>query len=43
MITTQNDGQLLRPDTAMLYPSPTNPRKTFAAEALQELADSIAE
>ena len=41
MITTQNDGQLLRPDTAMLYPSPTNPRKTFAAEALQELADSI--
>ena len=41
MITTQNDGQLLRPDTAMLHPSPTNPRKTFAAEALQELADSI--
>ena len=41
MITTQNAGQILHPDTAMLHPSPTNPRKTFAAEALQELADSI--
>jgi hypothetical protein len=28
----QDDGQLLRPDTCMLHPSPTNPRKTFAEE-----------
>lgn len=38
---TQDDGQLLRPDTGMLHPSPTNPRKTFAEEPLQELAESI--
>ncbi|MBS0368440.1 MAG: ParB/RepB/Spo0J family partition protein [Proteobacteria bacterium] len=38
---TQDDGQLLRPDTAMLHPSPTNPRQTFAEEPLQELAESI--
>jgi len=37
----QDDGQLLRPDTCMLHPSPTNPRKTFAEEPLQELAESI--
>ena len=38
---TLDDGQLLRPDTVMLHPSPTNPRKTFAEEPLQELAESI--
>ena len=38
---TQDDGQLLRPDTVMLHPSPTNPRKTFAEASLQELAESI--
>lgn len=38
---TQDDGQLLRPDTAMLHPSPTNPRKTFEEEPLQDLAKSI--
>ncbi len=38
---TQDDGQLLRPDTCMLHPSPTNPRKVFAEEPLQELAESI--
>ena len=36
-----DDGQLLRPDLVMLHPSPTNPRKTFAEEPLQELAESI--
>lgn len=38
---TLDDGQLLRPDTCMLHPSPTNPRKTFAEEPLQDLAESI--
>ena len=38
---TTDDGHLLRPDLAMLHPSPTNPRKTFAEEPLQELAESI--
>lgn len=38
---TQDDGQLIRPDTAMLHPSPTNPRLRFDPAALAELADSI--
>lgn len=38
---TQDDGQLIRPDTAMLHPSPTNPRQRFDPAALAELADSI--
>lgn len=44
-MTTHNhlpdDGQLIRPDTAMLHPSPTNPRKHFDPDALAELAESI--
>lgn len=35
------DGILTRPDVEMLFPSPTNPRKSFDPVALQELADSI--
>ena len=38
-----HDGQLIEPDVAMLTPSPTNPRRTFDAEALRGLADSIAD
>lgn len=40
---THDTGQLIEPDIAMLTPSPTNPRKTFDAEALRGLAGSIAE
>ena len=43
-MTTTNlpdDGQLIRPDIAMLHPSPTNPRKTFDAAGLDDLAASI--
>jgi ParB/RepB/Spo0J family partition protein len=36
-----DDGQMLRPDTGMLHPSPTNPRKTFAEDSLREMAESI--
>lgn len=35
------DGILTRPDVEMLFPSPTNPRKSFDPVSLQELADSI--
>lgn len=41
MTAYPHDGQLIEPDVAMLSPSPTNPRKTFDAEALRGLADSI--
>lgn len=36
-----DDGQLLRADVELLFPSPTNPRKSFPEAELQELADSI--
>lgn len=35
-------GTLIHPDLDALFPSPTNPRKTFDAGALQDLAASIA-
>lgn len=35
-------GVLINPDLDALLPSPTNPRKTFDADALQDLAASIA-
>ena len=35
------EGQLLRADLDMLFPSPTNPRKSFPETELQELAESI--
>ena len=43
MTTTHlpDDGQLIRPDIAMLHPSPTNPRKAFDPATLDELASSI--
>lgn len=36
-----DEGQLLRADVELLYPSPTNPRKSFPEAELQELAESI--
>ncbi len=36
-----DEGQLLRADVEMLYPSPTNPRKSFPEAELLELAESI--
>lgn len=34
-------GQLIEPDLDAVHPSPTNPRTSFPADALQDLADSI--
>ena len=36
-----DDGQLLRADVPLLFPSPTNPRKIFPEADLMELAESI--
>lgn len=36
-----DDGQLIRPDINMLHPSSTNPRKSFDAAGLNDLAASI--
>ncbi|NTV09169.1 MAG: ParB/RepB/Spo0J family partition protein [Zoogloea sp.] len=37
-----DDGQLLRVDVDVLFPSPTNPRKSFPEDEMYELAESIA-
>lgn len=42
MHTDTDIGVLINPDLDALFPSPTNPRKTFDADALQDLAASIA-
>jgi len=36
-----DEGQLLAADVELLFPSPTNPRKSFPETELQELAESI--
>lgn len=36
-----DEGQLLRADVELCFPSPTNPRKSFPEAELLELADSI--
>lgn len=36
-----DEGQLLRADVELLFPSPTNPRKSFPEAELLELAESI--
>ena len=36
-----DEGQLLRADVEVCFPSPTNPRKSFPEAELQELAESI--
>jgi ParB/RepB/Spo0J family partition protein len=39
--TIPDEGQLLRADVELLFPSPTNPRKSFPEVELLELAESI--
>ena len=36
-----DEGQLLRADVELCFPSPTNPRKSFPEAELLELAESI--